>query len=214
MNKDFNEDVSPVSTTIEDYDYTVSGMKWRVYLEKRWHNSNVWRYYYGKNLELSEADNIVNIFTLVSALAIAIPFSIASSLGQGFWDWLAPIIATCAEPPYYDDVHELFINLLYMNVYSSLTAIVVAICYYMLRPQDPENFILWWKTGKYPVIVIFLCTTISVVAMMTLFGVISGFYTVDSSRLCEWTATRNAPKYKGAVAIMLIVLVLSILIML
>jgi len=223
MQKDFNQDVIPVSTTVEDYDYTVSGMPWNVYLEKRWHNSNVWRYYYGKNLESHESDNIVNIFTLVSALAIAIPFSIASSLGHEFWDWLAPILATCAEPPQYDEIHELFINLLYMNVYSSLTAIVVAICYYMLRPQDKDNFIIWWKTGKYPVIVIFICTAISVLAMMVLFSVILGFYTVESDSLCEWTTSKalgngqltgNAPKYRGAVAIMLIVLLLSIIIML
>jgi len=216
MQKDFNQDVIPVSTTVEDYDYTVSGMPWNVYLEKRWHNSNVWRYYYGKNLESNESDNIVNMFTLVSALAIGIPFSIASSLGQEYLDWLGPVILTCSQSELrnYDEIHELFVNLLYMNVYSSLTAIVVAICYYMLRPQDKENFIIWWKTGKYPVMVIFLCTAITIIAMMTLFGTMAGWYTTDSSNFCEWASTRNPPKYKGAVAIMLIVLVLSILIML
>ena len=77
------------------------------------------------------------------------------------------------------------INSVYGNVYTGLISILLSVLYYLYRPNDDVvRFRNWWNSGsKYPVLLMFLGTTLNVVLVCTLMGVIHQ-YVNSSSHLC------------------------------
>lgn len=195
-----------------DKEETFFRSNFKDYFYFRLRRSNLCKYYYGSDLSINESDEVVNTFSLVNALILTIPFGIIGSLDNSFWDWLHENNTDCAGNSY-GDVHKLFINFLYATAYSSMISLSLAIFYYILRPKNQKYFNNWWKRAKYVILVMLGTTATSIISMLVNFGTLCGWYTSRSSDLCE-TQRNNVGSYRGAVAVMVITIIIGICLML
>jgi hypothetical protein len=55
-------------------------------------------------------------------------------------------------------------------MYASMSAILLAMSYSILRPSADKPFQLWWVRGRFGIMLLFLCVVCSVVCAFTLFN--------------------------------------------
>lgn len=97
------------------------------------------RYLTGMDLDLEVVDNCVNTLTLVNALVLTIPFSVMVDLGGEFWSNLYTIMETYGCTEWYDYYYTHVRNNLLSTLYFSIAAIIIAVFYYILRPDFPQR---------------------------------------------------------------------------
>ena len=154
----------------------------RDYWIYRLKNSNILHYLYGDQLTVEETNDAVNALSLVNALVLTIPFGVIMGLNSDYWDWLQSLDTSCmnySPEQTYDNV----LNLLYACAYSSMMALIIALLYYIFRPTG-KYFRFWWRTAKWPVLIMFLLTITSIASMLSLFGNLSGYFALPSDPLC------------------------------
>jgi hypothetical protein len=105
-----------------DYESLIKGMTYKEYCSFRFANSNILKYYTGKDITEEEADTVVNALSLVAALVLTIPFGAALSFDNSFWDWLHDNISTCGDMK---DVN----HLTFYDVYNLITQGLYAVAY-------------------------------------------------------------------------------------
>jgi hypothetical protein len=168
---------------------------WETYFKKRWHLSNIKRYYSGDGLEMEDADTVMNTLSMVNALLLTIPFSIINGLGNEFWDWLELSIADCEDSQYHSTAENLVLPL-YLAVFCTILSLIIAVMYYFLRPR--KHFLIWWKfRGKWSVATTMLTTAIAVLVILILFSTLMGWFVTSSDSLCV-TVDVNKRRYSAA----------------
>jgi hypothetical protein len=137
------------------------------YVTYRINNSNLMKYYLGRGLSIEEADEVVNSFALINALVLTIPFSILASYSDSFWDWLNENNDQC-DGNSYQKVADLLLNTLYTPAYSSMTSLIIAILYYILRPKNKEYFKIWYGHAKWAIFIMFFMTATGIIMIITI----------------------------------------------
>jgi hypothetical protein len=97
------------------------------------------RYLTGLDLDLEVVDNCVNTLTLVNALVLTIPFGVMVDLGGEFWSNLYTIMETYGCTEWYSYYYTHVRNNLLSTLYFSIAAIIIAVFYYILRPDFPQR---------------------------------------------------------------------------
>ena len=161
----------------------------RDYMVFRWKLSTVRKLYVENHLTASQGDSIVNTITLLNALLLTVPFQIMGNLGNSYWDWLDVAILNCADTPNYaswnwQQVYDHIQNALFASVYSTLISVVLAVLYYLLRPERPTVFKIWWGRSKWVIVIMMITTIISIISILTLFGYLAGNYINSTNHLC------------------------------
>lgn len=163
------------------------------HLSKRFERSSISRFATGNDLMPEDAEAAVNVFILVNALFISIPFGVLSSLGSDFWNNMKKTMESCevfTKEQINDTMNRNFLslfNLIFGGAYSSLICITMAAFFYIMRPKDKFHFHQWWKRARYVVFLLFLGTIVTGAAVMTLLFWLMApdvFYTYDS-RFCN-----------------------------
>ena len=85
------------------------------------------------------------------------------------------------------------LDLIVACVYSSISEICFAIMYYLLRPEDPDDFEEWWSLGKINIIFMFICTGISAICLLCLFALLIGWYAIQEKNYCDPSFNFNRP---------------------
>jgi len=183
---------------------------YQAYWNYRWEHSNIRKFYLGEGLSSKEVDDVVNALSLVNALILTIPFGVIMSLGSDYWDWVAINIVKC-DYQSYRYAYTIAMRCLYGGAYSSMTCIILSVLYYILRP-DNDYFDEWYTRGKWPILAIASGTITSIVCMLTLFGLLGGWYTSSTDDFCN-TLENNKTSYQLAVVILVVISALSILMM-
>mmetsp|Transcript_21633 Transcript_21633/g.36230 ORF Transcript_21633/g.36230 Transcript_21633/m.36230 type:complete len:225 (-) Transcript_21633:386-1060(-) len=191
-----------------DYDAASKGLSWGGYLKFRCQNSNTMKYYSGEGLTSDEADTVINTMALVAALVLTIPFGAALSFNIEYWDEVQSLLPTCNTGKTFLDIYDLIAHSLYAVAYSSMAALAVCIFYYMLRPSGPY-FQVWWRHGKYAVLLAFLCVLVAIVSMMTLFGSFMGWYVNSTQHYCT-IQDRNKSSYGTGIFFLVLSVLLSL----
>jgi hypothetical protein len=135
------------------------------YVTYRINNSNLKKYYLGRGLSIEEADEVVNSFALINALVLTIPFSILASYSDSFWDWLNENNNQC-DGSSYQKVADLLLNTLYATAYASMTSLIIAILYYILRPKNKEYFKIWYGHAKWAIFIMFCMTATGIIIII------------------------------------------------
>ena len=161
----------------------------REYLINRWNKSNVFKIYTGAGIKVEDIDTAVNTLTLVDALLLTIPFASFGLLNSSYWDWLYNLPCNNANGSYLGDYYMFYydnvIQQLWITTISSVTGISIAVFYYLLRPSDNTEFLLWWSHGKYPFCFMLIFCTICVIAVLSTAGwFLNGWYVVGSEQFC------------------------------
>jgi hypothetical protein len=141
------------------------------YVTYRINNSNLKKYYLGRGLSIEEADEVVNSFALINALVLTIPFSILASYSDSFWDWLNENNDQC-DGNSYQKVADLLLNTLYATAYSSMTSLIIAILYYILRPKNKEYFKIWYGHAKWAIFIMFFMTATGIIIIIIIMIII------------------------------------------
>jgi hypothetical protein len=95
------------------------------------------------------------------------------NFGHDYWDWLLKTVNNCPQGKYFITAHKVFdvtYNLLNATIYSSVTGMILAVLYYLLRPSDKTTFEAWWVRGKYAVLFILGASTTALVCALSLSG--------------------------------------------
>lgn len=102
-------------------------------------DGNIHRYLKGQKLKPSDVDVCLNTLTLVNALLLTIPFGIVISFNSGFWNNLRDDMhdANCG-PDFYFYYYNIRNDIMF-NVYASITAIIVSVTFYILKPDFEEG---------------------------------------------------------------------------
>jgi|MDTB01.1.fsa_nt_gb hypothetical protein len=102
-------------------------------------NNYLKRYLTGMDLDLEVVDNCVNTLTLVNALVLTIPFSVMVDLGGEFWANLYIVMEEYGCTNWYNYYYTHVRNNLLSTLYFSIAAIIIAVFYYILRPDFPQR---------------------------------------------------------------------------
>lgn len=173
------------------------------YWQSRWQKSNIRKFYLGTGLTSKEVDDVVNALSVVNALILTIPFSTITSLNNSYWDWLRQNIISCDSSELFHEEYQKLLISLYGSAYSSMVCVLIAVMYYILRP-DNRYFDEWWARAKWAVVIIALGTALSIGFILTMFGSLTALYATDTLSLCN-TITENATKYNGSVIVLTII---------
>lgn len=100
----------------------------------------------GIDLDIGVVDNYVNTFSLVNALVLTIPFGVIGSYDTSFWQgYLAQMSEyNCGDN--FTDSYNGFVSAIINVVYCSIGALVVAVFYYIFRPDSPDK--ANWQLGE------------------------------------------------------------------
>ena len=192
-------EIEPESNTPDSRLVTHPATKnWNDFIKNRWEHSNLRSYFTGEDLESEEADAAMQATSVINALVLTIPYGIILSLNNEFWDWMQTAILPCEEMEWkYMQIN--LITPLYVSLTASILALIVTVLYYFLRPK--KYFTVWWKyRGKWSVAVTLLSTLISVVAILTVFATLMGWFVTATDQLCI-TQKVNQNRYGAAYTI-------------
>ncbi len=164
------------------------------------------RYYEGEGVEAEDADTAVSTLTLVAALVLTIPFGMIGNFGPDYWSWLSDEHARCVVDgnnfPSARHMYNFVFNLLNTTIYSSISAIIMAMIYYLFRPKQSDVFQKWWFRGRWALVFILVAVAICIISIMTLSGGVlaAQWYVSFSGDLCMlWSNV--GPWYTGSDAV-------------
>lgn len=148
--------------------------------------STLYTFWEGTSIGSDEIDSAMETFTIVNAVILEIPFNVIGNMNHAFWDWLEISLGGCSDASgIYTQVAAYMQNSMYVVVYSSISGIMIAILYFMLRPTDVAKFAMWWKRGRWVVLLNILYTLTSILAVVTVFSLISEAYVNSSANICS-----------------------------
>lgn len=140
---------------------------------------------------MAEADSIINSFALVNALILTIPFGAITGLNVDYWDSLYESLKDCEWNGTFQGVFNGYNDCNFAVAYTTMTTLLLCIMYYILRPKE-HLFGEWWRRGRWVITFVLIGSTISIIAMLTLFGTLASFYTYRSGQLCATLNSDNA----------------------
>lgn len=183
-------------------------------------DNNLARFWSGASIGPEETDSVIETFTLVNTLLLSVPFNCIGALNSSYWDWLQESLQACAnwQSPMsqsdrwvwmYDQIESFF----YMNIYCAIAAINMAVLYFILRPTNAEQFHKWWQKGRWVVVFILIATTLSVLAVLAYFGLMSEGYMNGTNEICGvWDGSDSNNKYSSRYAVGLVLLSFSLVV--
>lgn len=180
--------------------------------------NNLARFWSGASIGPEETDSVIETFTLVNTLLLSVPFNCIGALNNGYWDWLQESLQACTnwQSPIsqgdrwvwmYNQIEAFF----YMNIYCAIAAINMAVLYFILRPTNVDQFHKWWQKGRWVVVFILIATTLSVLAVLAYFGLMSEGYMNGTNEICGvWDGSDSNGTYSSRYAVGLVLLSLSL----
>ena len=101
----------------------------------------------------------------------------------------------------------------YMNIYCAIAAINMAVLYFILRPTNVDQFHKWWQKGRWVVVFILIATTLSVLAVLAYFGLMSEGYMNGTNEICGvWDGSDSNSAYSSRYAVGLVLLSFSLVV--
>lgn len=160
----------------------------------------------GKDVTAEDIDNVVNTLTLMNALILTIPYGIMASTNFEYWDWVESTLAGCPDSEFtYDQDFSQFNNAFHTVVYSAITALLVAMVYYLLRPRKESKFKKWWKHARYVFIIMLGATVVSCVGLVATSAWLFSWYIIPTSKLCTFSAKYSLGAGVAAISICVVI---------
>lgn len=148
----------------------------------------------GTTIGSSEIDSAIGTFTIVNAVILEIPFNVIGNMNYVFWDWLEVSLNDCDNTGgLYTQIQNYMQNSLYVVIYSTISGIMISILYFILRPTDVAKFAVWWRRGRWVVLLNIICTIVSILAIITVFSLISEAYVDSSAHICTLYSGSTGP---------------------
>jgi len=171
------------------------------YIQMRYENSNLKGFVDG-TIGPADADAAINTLTLVDALLLTLPVTMITALGSSYWDWLDGL--DCADDfvpgthTYMNDfLYKEMVFEIWAQILASVTGIILAVFYYLLRPSCSKNFGVWWQRGKFVLLYSFVATTICVVfVLLHASRNLNGRFVNSSGRYCSPSAQESPVTYQ------------------
>ena len=134
----------------------------------------------GENIDSEQLDSAVNAMALICALTLTIPYSLMSSLDQGFWDWIYEVSVDC---PLYDyhTAHNQIVGNIRAAIFFPTYGLIFSTFYYLLKPKDIRK---WWPRGRIFFVLLCCFTATTVTALLLLSNTFIAWYMVSSYDFC------------------------------
>lgn len=169
---------SPLPTlrmTREEESY--HGTTWFEYIAWQWSMTKLRRLWSSEHPDVSDAREVMDTVAMVNAVVLVMTTSICVTLQRkyrmGFYQ-------TCNVS--WSDVKYTTELPLYVSAFCSCEAVVFSILYHLLAPTKRISFHIWWRTGKYAVLLTVFLTTIATVCY--LFIAMTEWYIMLTTRAC------------------------------
>lgn len=143
----------------------------------------------GKDITSEDIDTVVNTLTLMNALILTIPYGLMASADHEYWDWVKETLAACPDTDFtYARAFSTFSASFNAVVFSTISVLVMAMVYYLLRPKNDAKFQKWWKHARYVVFVMLFGTIVSCVSLIAVSSWLFSWYIVPTSEYCTYSA--------------------------
>ena len=144
-------------------------------------NNSVTRLMNGKDLDSDTLDGAVGALALICALVLTIPYGLMSSMSSEFWDNIDKLATECEEFDAGVMSSQLY-TAIRVTIFTSTGGLIVSTFYYLLKPKD---LIPWWPRGRFFLLLLFLLTSISVIALICVSNVYIGVTGFVSEKYCS-----------------------------
>jgi len=169
-------------------------------------------------LNADDVEPAMSTLSLICALILTIPFGIASMFNHEQLITLNETLSNCPEDSdfsrggytwkYYQS--QVLSNLA-CNIYASMVGLLIAVTYYILKPDD-IYIEKWFEVkGKILLLCMFLTTGSSIISLMNLTADLFQLITVPIEDLCEWN---NNPYFLPGTIVLLFSIFLTVFLML
>jgi hypothetical protein len=129
-----------------------------------------------------------------------------------YWDWVQETLNACPRQKYtYAQNFTLFSDTFNSIIYSSISMLVMALVYFLLRPTNAKKFRAWWKGVRYILFMMLVGTVSSVVSLIAASAWLFSWYNVRTDQYCDYSA---ANKSGAGIAIVVGSLLISLFFML
>eukprot|EP01040_Poterioochromonas_malhamensis_P012549 gene12549-13737_t len=193
----------------DDYEVQSKFSSYYEYWRYRYNRSNIKKMMKGRNLTVEEADEAVNVFSLVNALILTVPFGLMLDLNNELWEKLFAVDWGDCFSDSIDYRYRAIMDCMFACAYASMISLIIAIFYYLFRPKG-KYFHEWWFRGRWCLLMIFIGTGASIVGLLTLFGTVVGVVDLPYDRnTCRYTFQIDQ-RYKTALSILCFCVVASI----
>jgi len=209
QNKGTLKTESSQSIDFDDYEVQSKFTSYYEYWRYRYNRSNIKKMMKGRNLTVEEADEAVNVFSLVNALILTVPFGLMLDLNNELWEKLFAVDWGDCFSDSIDYRYRAIMDCMFACAYASMISLIIAIFYYLFRPKG-KYFHEWWFRGRWCLLMIFIGTGASIVGLLTLFGTVVGVVDLPYDRnTCRYTFQIDQ-RYKTALSILCFCVVASI----
>jgi hypothetical protein len=134
------------------------------------------------------SDNNLKDMFIGRALILTIPYGIMASTGYDYWDWVENTLAACETTEFsYKQDFTLFRIAFSGVVYCTISVLLMAMAYYLLRPKTDAKFRRWWKYARYVILMMLLGTVISCVGLVGITSWLFSWYMIPTSRFCTYS---------------------------
>ena len=153
------------------------GTTWLEYIAWQWSMNKLRRLWSSEYPHMRDAREVMNAIALVNTVVLVMTTSICVTLQTNY---MRGYYQTCDMS--WSDIKYTTEYPLYLSALCSSEAAVFSMLYHLIAPIHQASFRVWWRKGKYAVLLTVLLTTIATVCY--LFIALTEWYVMLTTRAC------------------------------
>ena len=169
-------------------------------------------------LSSDDVEPAMSTLSLICALILTIPFGIAGMFNQEQLVTLNNTLSNCPKDSFFvkagltwNYYQQQVLSNLACNIYASMIGLLIAVIYYILKPDDIYMDKWFAVKGKLLLLSMFLVTASSIISLMNLTSDVFQLITVPIEDLCEWN---NNPFFVPGITFLIFSIFFTVFLML
>ena len=112
------------------------------------------------------------------------------AVGSDYFDWLKTELLACENNRTsfgynFSDIQLFYREELLCCIYASICGLILSTFYFLFKRSHPSQQSTWKDKARILVILLFICTGVSLIALMALSNVFVSWYFVKSGTICN-----------------------------
>ena len=143
-----------------------------------------------EDVDVEDLDQGVNAMALLNALILTIPYQLIGSVGSGYFDWLSDELKKCKRESTsagynFHDIQLFYREELLCCIYASICGLILSTFYFLFKRSHPAETGVWKEKARLLIILLFVCTGMSLIALMALSNTFVSWYFIRSGSICK-----------------------------
>ena len=143
-----------------------------------------------EDVEVEDLDQGVNAMALLNALILTIPYQLIGAVGSDYFNWLKDELALCKHHTTsagynFRDIQLFYREELLCCIYASICGLILSTFYFLFKRSHPSETGVWKEKARLLIILLFVCTGVSLIALMALSNTFVSWYFIRSGSICN-----------------------------